>query len=57
MNLNTYEVDRRKCYNCEKKNHSTKRCKKIKSIQQLDTLKEDLDQNDKELSWEKKIRA
>ena len=44
MNLNANEIDRRKCYNCEKKNHITKRCKKSKSIRQLDILKEYLDE-------------
>ena len=33
-----------------------KRCKKSKSIQQLDTLKEDLDEKNRELSWKKKIK-
>ena len=50
MNLDANEIDRRKCYNCEKKNHITKRCEKSKSIQQLDILEEDLDEEDKELS-------
>ena len=50
MNLNANEVDRRKYYNCEKKNHIAKRCKKSKSIQQLDILKEDLDEKDKKSS-------
>ena len=49
MNLNANEIDKRKFYNCEKKNHVMKRCKKLKSIQQLDTLKEDLDEEDKKL--------
>ena len=49
MNLNANEIDRRKCYNCGKKNHITKRCKKSKSTQQLDILEKDLDEKDKEL--------
>ena len=44
MNLNANEIDRKKCYNCGKKNHITKRCKKSKSIQQLDILEEYLDE-------------
>ena len=50
MNLNANEVNRKKCYNCGKKNYIAKRCKKSKSIQQLDTLKENLDEKDKKLS-------
>ena len=50
MNLDANEVDRRKCYNCEKKSHIAKRCKKSKLIQQLDTLEEDLDEKDRKLS-------
>ena len=50
MNLDANEIDRRKCYNCEKKNHITKRCKKSKSTQQLDILEEDLDKKNRELS-------
>ena len=50
INLDANEIDRRKCYNCEKKNHIAKRCKKSKSTQQLDTLKKDLDEKDRELS-------
>ena len=50
MNLNANEIDRRKCYNCEKKNHIMKRCKKSKSTQQLNILKEDLDKKNKKLS-------
>ena len=57
MNLNAIEINRRKCYNYEKKNHITKRCKKSKSTQQLDTLKEYFDEKIREPSWEKKIRA
>ena len=57
MNLNANEIDKRKCYNCEKKNYITKRCKKSKSIQQLDTLKEYLDERIREHSWEKKTKA
>ena len=49
-NLNANEIDRRKCYNCEKKNHITKRCKKSKSTQQLDIFEKDLDEKDRELS-------
>ena len=48
MNLDANEINRRKCYNCKKKNHITKRCKKLKSIQQLDTLKEYLNERIKE---------
>ena len=33
MNLNANEVDKRKCYNCGKKGHIAKRCKKSKSTQ------------------------
>ena len=50
MNLNANEIDRRKCYNCEKKNHIAKRCKELKSIQQLDILKKYLDKRIKEHS-------
>ena len=57
MNLKANEIDRRKCYNCEKKNQITKRCKQSKSIQQLDTLEEYLDEEIKEHFWEKKIKA
>ena len=49
MNLNANEADRRKCYNCEKKSHIAKRCKKSKLTQQLDILKEDLDEKDRKL--------
>ena len=56
MNLNANKIDRRKCYNCEKKNHITRRCKKSKSIQQLDILKEYLDEKIREHSWKKKQR-
>ena len=49
MNLKTYKIDKRKCYNYKKKSHIAKRYKKLKLIQQLDTLKEDLDQKDREL--------
>ena len=47
MNLNANEANRRKYYNCEKKNHIAKRCKKSKSTQQLDILEEDLDEKNK----------
>ena len=57
MNLNANETNRRKCYNCEKKNHIAKRCKKSKLIQQLDTLEENLDEKDRKLFWKKKTRA
>ena len=50
MNLNANKVDRKKCYNCGKKNHIAKRCKKSKPTQQLNILEEDLDEEDKELS-------
>ena len=50
MNLNANEVDRRKCYNCEKKSYIAKRCKKLKSTQQLDILKKDLEEKDRKLS-------
>ena len=33
-----------------KKNYIVKRCKKSKSIQQLDTLEEDLDEKNRKLS-------
>ena len=42
MNLNANEINKRKCYNCGKKDHIAKKCKKSKSTQQLDILKEDL---------------
>ena len=57
MNLNANEVDRRKCYNCEKKNHIMKRYKNLKLIQQLDTLKKDLDEKNRKHSWEKKVKT
>ena len=57
MNLDANEIDRRKCYNCEKKNHIAKRCKKLKSTQQLDTLKNHFNEKIKEYFWEKKTRA
>ena len=57
MNLDANEVDKRKCYNCGKKGHIAKRCKKSKSTQQLDILEEDLDEKDRELFWEKETRA
>ena len=50
MNLNANEANRRKYYTCEKKSHMAKRSKKPKSIQQLDILKEDLDEENKEIS-------
>ena len=57
INLDANEIDRRKCYNCEKKNHIIRRCKKSKSIQQLDILKKYLDEKIRKHSWKKKIRA
>ena len=57
MNLDANEVDRKKCYNCEKKSHIAKRCKELKLIQQLDILKEDLDKEIREHFWKKKTRA
>ena len=57
MNLNVNEIDRKKCYNCEKKDHIVKRCKKSKSTQQLDTLKEYLDEKIREHFWKKETRA
>ena len=57
MNLNANEIDRRKCYNCEKKSYIAKKCKKSKSIQQLDTLKKDFDEENREFSWKKKTRT
>ena len=57
MNLDANEIDRRKCYNCGKKNHITKRCKKLKLTQQFDILKEYLDEEIREHSWKKKTRA
>ena len=57
MNLDTNEIDRKKCYNCGKKNHIAKRCKKSKSIKQLDILKKDLNEEIREHSWKKKTRA
>ena len=47
MNLDTNEINRKKCYNCEKKNHIMKRYKNLKLIQQLDTLEEDLNEENK----------
>ena len=57
MNLNANEIDKKRCYNCGKKHHIVKRCKKSKSTQQLDTLKKDLDEKERKYPWEKKIRA
>ena len=57
MNLDANEINRKKYYNCEKKNHITKRCKELKSTQQLDTLKKDLDEKNKKLFWKKETRA
>ena len=57
INLDANEINRRKCYNCGKKNHITKRYKKSKSTQQLDTLKEYLDEKIRKHFWKKKTRA
>ena len=50
MNLNANEINRRKYYNCEKKNHIMKRCQKSKSTQQFNILKKDVNEKDKKLS-------
>ena len=50
MNLNANEINRKKCYNCVKKDHIAKKYKESKLIQQRDILKEDLDEKDKEYS-------
>ena len=57
INLNANEIDRRKYYNCGKKNYIAKRYKESKSTQQLDILKRDLDEKDRELFWKKKAKA
>ena len=57
INLDANEIDRRKCYNYGKKSHIAKRCKKSKSIQQLDILKEDLNEKTRKHSWERKTKA
>ena len=49
INIDANETNRRKYYNYEKKDHITKRCKKSKSIQQFDILKENLDEKNKKL--------
>ena len=49
MNLNANEINRKKCYNCGKKNYITNRYKKSKSIQQLDNLKENLNKKNRKL--------
>ena len=50
LNLNANKIDRKKCYNCEKKSYIAKKCKKLKSIQQLNILKEDLNEKIREHS-------
>ena len=57
MNLNANKINRKKYYNCEKKNHIAKRYKKLKSTQQFNTLKEYLDERIRKHFWEKKTRA
>ena len=57
MNLDANEINRRKCYNCEKKDYIAKRCKKSKSTQQPDILKEYLDEKIKKHFWKKKTRV
>ena len=56
MNLNANEIDRKKCYNCEKKSHIIKKCKTLKSTQQFDILKEYLDEKIRKHLWKKKTR-